>query len=93
MTEPAVWYISAADSAEALRVLQDADKVLTERIHHLRGAGVEQWPGFEIRIYTTGASRLLADPAHGEEIHKLAEKITRHGLQSGIRLQLDWRTS
>src|SRR5437588_8197309 len=83
-TEPVVWYISAADSAEALRVLQEAYRRLRERAHSLKGAHVAVWPGYEIRIYTTGSAQLLADPTHGAEIHRLATSITRHGRATGI---------
>jgi hypothetical protein len=89
-TEPVAWYISAADSTRALRVLQDVDKKLLERTHAIEGAQVDRWPGYEIRVYVSDTSRLLADPEHGDAIHKLTERLVKHGRRAGVLLALDW---
>jgi hypothetical protein len=89
-TEPVAWYISAADSTRALRVLQHADKAMLERNHALAGAQVDRWPGYQIRVYVTDTHRLLADTENGKAIEALTQRLTRYGRKAGVLLELQW---
>jgi hypothetical protein len=91
MSEQTVWRISPDDTAKALQILQDADKELTKRLHHIYGSGADRWPGYEIRIYAMGGTRLLSDVDHGEEIFNLFQKLIKYGLRGGVRLEIQWQ--
>jgi hypothetical protein len=87
---PVTWYITAANPGEAIRVLRDAATKFAERNRLMSGSKLDRWPGFEIRVYVSGAPLLLAHERYGKQIHEISGTLTRHGRKAGIRLELQW---
>lgn len=99
--EPVLWFASpneeatpgseyartAFDAKKALEMLQDADRTMTRRLEDLDQQNLDEWPGYQLRIYVEDGGELLAAD---REVHRLMLRLTRYGLRAGVRLEVQW---